>query len=98
MIDVCILLLDLAKDLVDLVDYIGIAVEMHEGGEKRLYAVGNEIFRAADELSRIDSVLILGVVHYTLGYENYVTRDQVIDLVFDEITSFALGNKIYLEM
>ena len=37
-------------------------------------------------------------MHYSLGYENDVSRLKMIDLIFDKIAAASLGNKVYFKV
>jgi hypothetical protein len=71
---------------------------MHKLGKPRLNTLGNEISGAANKLSRIRGILILGVVHYSLGNQYNIPGLQMIYFVFNKITAGALSDKIYLKM
>jgi hypothetical protein len=56
------------------------------------------MLRAAYQHTRIYGVLILGVVHDSLGDHDYISRHKVVDLVLNKVDTVAFCYKINFKM
>jgi hypothetical protein len=96
-VGILIFLLDLQKQILDLVAQLPIS-KMIGLAEQVFYRVGQKPIGAIDQKPCMDRIFIFGIMYHSRGNENNIPRQDLIAFVINKITARALVDIIYFKV